>query len=55
MAENIKRIDLSRDYILRKQEYLEAIENKSQRMSDLINLLFEYVKLDSTEFSLNKE
>ena len=39
----------------KKKEYLEAIENKSQRMSDLINLLFEYVKLDSTEFSLNKE
>ena len=26
MSENIKRIDLSRDYVLHKQEYLEAIE-----------------------------
>ncbi len=39
----------------KKREYLEAIENKSERMSDLINLLFEYVKLDSTGFTLNKE
>jgi len=26
MTENIKRIDLSRDYLAHKQEYLEAIE-----------------------------
>ena len=26
MAENIKRIDLSRDYMLHREEYLEAIE-----------------------------
>lgn len=39
----------------KKKEYLDAIENKSERMSDLINLLFEYVKLDSTGFELNIE
>ncbi len=39
----------------KKKEYLEAIENKSERMSDLINLLFEYVKLDSTGFELKPE
>lgn len=39
----------------KRQEYLQAIENKSKRMSDLINLLFEYVKLDSDGFSLDRE
>ncbi len=39
----------------KRQEYLQAIENKSKRMSDLINLLFEYVKLDSEGFSLDRE
>ncbi len=39
----------------KRQEYLQAIENKSRRMSDLINLLFEYVKLDSEGFSLDRE
>lgn len=39
----------------KKKEYLEAIENKSERMNDLINLLYEYVRLDSDSFSLRKE
>lgn len=33
-------------------EYLEAIQNKSERMNDLITLLFDYVRLDSENFSL---
>ena len=37
------------------KEYLEAIESKSGRMSELINLLFDYVKLDSVGFSLKME
>lgn len=36
----------------KKAEYLEAIQNKSQRMSDLITLLFDYVRLDSENYSL---
>lgn len=39
----------------RQQEYLEAIQSKSARMSELIQLLFDYVKLDSAGFSLNRE
>ena len=39
----------------KKREYLEAIENKSDRMNNLINLLYEYVKLDSDRFALKKE
>lgn len=39
----------------KKREYLEAIENKSGRMTDLINLLFEYMRLDSDSFGLHKE
>ena len=39
----------------KKREYLEAIENKSDRMNNLINLLYEYVKLDSDRFVLKKE
>lgn len=39
----------------KKKEYLQAIENKSERMSDLINLLFEYVRLDSDNFGLHKD
>ena len=39
----------------KRLEYLQAIENKSKRMSDLINLLFEYVKLDSDGFTLDTE
>ena len=38
----------------KREEYLEAIENKAARMSDLITLLFEYVRLDSDNFSLKK-
>ncbi|MBE5997969.1 MAG: HAMP domain-containing histidine kinase, partial [Lachnospiraceae bacterium] len=38
-----------------KQEYLEAIRAKSGRMSELINLLFDYTKLGSVNFHLNKE
>ena len=35
--------------------YLDAIQRKSHRMNDLINLLFEYVKLDSEGFSLDRK
>lgn len=38
----------------KQEEYLEAIENKAKRISKLINLLFEYVKLDSGESALKK-
>jgi signal transduction histidine kinase len=37
------------------KEYLEAIESKSERMSELIKPLFDYVKLDSPGFILRKE
>ena len=37
------------------KEYLQAIENKSERMSDLITLFFDYVKLGSDGFHLNLE
>lgn len=37
----------------KKKEYLATIESKSERMNELITLLFEYVKLDSAYFSLN--
>lgn len=39
----------------KRQEYLEAIYTKSQRMNELITLLFEYVKMDSSGFELQKE
>ena len=39
----------------KKQEYLDAIQTKSVRMNDLIQLLFDYVKLDSEGFTLNKQ
>ena len=39
----------------KRTEYLDAIENKANRMSDLITLLFDYVRLDSERFSLRKE
>ena len=39
----------------KQQEYLNAIQKKSVRMNDLINLLFEYVKLDSEGFSLDRK
>ncbi|MBQ6807408.1 MAG: HAMP domain-containing histidine kinase [Lachnospiraceae bacterium] len=47
------------DHVVRdeqkREEYLQAIYAKSLRMSDLITLLFEYVKLDSSGFELHKE
>lgn len=39
----------------RRQEYLEAIYKKSMRMNELITLLFEYVKMDSSGFELHRE
>ena len=39
----------------KRTEYLEAIQNKSERMSDLITLLFDYVRLESENFSLRME
>jgi len=39
----------------KKKEYLQAIENKSARMNDLINLLFDYVRLDSENYGLRKD
>jgi len=39
----------------KKREYLQAIENKSARMSDLINLLFDYVRLDSANYGLRRD
>ncbi len=38
----------------KRQEYLETIYNKSMQMSRLLNLLFEYVELDSEGFQLKK-
>ena len=38
----------------KQQEYLAAIRRKSERVSSLIRLLFEYSRLNSTGFSLNK-
>ena len=38
-----------------KQEYLTAIRSKADRMAGLISLLFEYTKLGSVHFSLQKE
>lgn len=37
------------------QEYLNAIQVKSARIEELIQLLFEYVKLSSEGFTLNKK
>lgn len=39
----------------KRAEIYSAIQTKSARMSDLINLLFDYVKLDSDGFTLTKE
>lgn len=39
----------------KKKEYLQAIHTKSMRMDELITLLFEYVKLDSSGFTMNME
>ncbi len=39
----------------KKQEYMRAIINKSDRMNELITLLFDYVRVDSEGFALNRE
>ena len=39
----------------KQREYLQAIRRKSGRVSDLVQLLFEYAKLNSTGFSLDKK
>ncbi len=39
----------------KQREYLEAIQKKSERMTELIQLLFEYSKLDSEGFKLEKK
>lgn len=36
----------------KRREYLDIIQSKSKRMNDLIELLFEYIKLDSEGFKL---
>ena len=38
-----------------KRAYLEAIRDKSRGMNDLIQLLFDYTRLDSEGFALKKE
>lgn len=38
-----------------RQSYLDAIYAKAMRMSELVTLLFEYVKLDSEGFTMHKE
>lgn len=38
----------------KQKEYLETIQRKAVRMNELINLLFEYVKLDSDGFGLDR-
>lgn len=37
-----------------QQEYLDAVYNKSMKVSDLVSLLFEYIKLDSKGYVLNR-
>lgn len=39
----------------KKKEYLQSIYTKSMRMDELINLLLEYVQIDSSGFELHKE
>lgn len=39
----------------KQKEYLEAIHTKSMRMNELLTLLFEYIKMDSSGFELHKE
>ena len=36
-----------------REEYIDAIRRKSERMSELINLLFDYVRLGSSNFRLD--
>lgn len=38
----------------KRQEYLETIYNKSMQMGELLNFLFDYVKLDSEGFKLSR-
>ena len=40
--------------VSKQREYLETIQYKTVRMNELINLLFEYVKLDSDGFGLDR-
>lgn len=40
--------------VSRQWEYLETIQRKTVRMNELINLLFEYVRLDSDGFGLDR-
>lgn len=40
--------------VSRQREYLETIQRKTVRMNELINLLFEYVRLDSDGFGLDR-
>lgn len=49
--ENGEKYALSKE---KHQEYLEAIYNKSMQTCSLLNLLFEYVKLDSEGVQLKK-
>lgn len=37
-----------------QKEYLDSIYNKSMKISELVSLLFEYIKLDSAGYVLNK-
>lgn len=39
----------------KRQEYLDTIYHKSMGMNELITLLFEYVKMDSSGFELHRE
>lgn len=39
----------------KQQEYLDAIYTKSMRMNELLTLLFEYVKMESSGFELRRE
>ncbi len=39
----------------KKKEYMQAIIRKSDRMNELITLLFDYVRVDSEGFALNRE
>lgn len=39
----------------KRKEYLQSIYSKSMQMDELINILFEYVKLDSSGFELHEE
>ena len=38
-----------------RQEYLDAISSKTERMNDIVQMLFDYVRLDSEGFDLVKK